>query len=234
MTTKSATYSSGSTISFTWTTQWVDDGLAGDPEFFFEARTPTGYNSSKVSAKSASDVEVYRVGSVSVTIEPSGAQSAGAKWHLTSGPDTAWKNSGVIIPNVPIGSYTVEYSSISGWDKPSNQSISVTRNNPATTTGTYVQQLGSVRATIEPVGARTLGAQWRLTSGPDTGPKDSGTTISGIPVGTYTVEYSSISGWDKPGNQSVSVTKNNTATPTGTYVKLIGPSQIGLVSRIYG
>jgi len=84
---------------------------------------------------------------------------------------------------------------------------------PVTTTGT-----GSVQVTIEPAAARTAGAQWRLTSGPDTAWKNSGVTLSGLAPGNYTVTYSTVSGWTKPADATVAVTAGATASRTGTYV----------------
>ncbi len=167
-------------------------------------------------------VTVQPPGSVRVYIEPSGARGAGAKWKLTNGPDTGWKSSGTTITNVPAGNYTVQFSSISGWDKPSDRSISVSPGSLTTTTGTYSQHTGSVRGYIEPSGARTAGANWRLTSGPDAGWKSSGTTISNVPVGNYTMTFSSISGWNKPSDKSVSVSKGSLTTKTGTYTATTG------------
>jgi hypothetical protein len=92
-------------------------------------------------------------------------------------------------------------------------SVTSTTIGPVTTTGT-----GSVQVTIEPTAARTAGAQWRLTSGPDTAWKNSGVTLSGLAPGNYTVTYSTVTGWTKPADATVAVTAGATATRTGTYV----------------
>jgi cell wall-associated NlpC family hydrolase len=163
-------------------------------------------------------------GSLRMTIEPSGARTAGAQWRLTSGPDTGWKNSGAFIHNLPAGNtYTITFRSVSGWTAPGNQSVTIVANATATKEATYqqdtpVQQEGSLRMTIEPFEARTAGAQWRLTSGPDTGWKNSGAFIHNLPAGnTYTITFRSVSGWTAPGNQSVTIVANATATKEATY-----------------
>jgi len=105
-------------------------------------------------------------GSLQVTIEPAGARTAGAQWRLTSGPDTSWKNSGATVSNLPVGSYTVTFNDITGWTKPSNVGVTINKNQTTTLTRTYTQDVGALQVTIEPAGARTAGAQWRLTTGP--------------------------------------------------------------------
>ncbi len=74
---------------------------------------------------------------------------------------------------------------------------------------------------IEPAGAREADAQWRVTSGPDTNWKNSGTTLGNLPVGNYTVTFKSISGWNAPPNSIVNVTANETQVLTATYTQQV-------------
>ena len=168
------------------------------------------------------NITVAARGQVRCYIEPGGARSAGARWRLTSGSDTDWKNSGASSELIPAGSYTVEFSSVSGWNKPSSRSVTVSSGNASVVRVTYTEQAGRVRGYIEPSGARSAGARWRLTSGPDTGWKSSGSTIGDVPVGTYTMTFSSVSGWATPSNRSVSVTDGDLSTKTGTYTASTG------------
>ena len=39
---------------------------------------------------------------------------------------------------------------------------------------------------------------------------NSGATETGIPVGQYTVEFSDVAGWTKPGNQTVTINNGQT------------------------
>ena len=81
-----------------------------------------------------------------------------------------------------------------------------------------VQPPGSLRMTIEPSGARTAGAQWRLTNGPDTGWKNSGVSIHNLPSdSTYNITFSSVSGWTAPGDRPVTIAANATAIREATY-----------------
>ncbi len=176
----------------------------------------------KDATASATGTYVRHVGLVTVTISPAGAVSAGAQWRLTTGPDTAWKASGDTVSSLPTGDYTVEFNAISDWDSPVSQTVTVTKDATASATGTYVRHLGSVTVTLSPAGAVSAGAQWRLTTGPDTAWKASGDTVSSLPTGNYTVEFSTIGDWDTPASQTVTVTKDATASMTGTYVRHVG------------
>ena len=75
--------------------------------------------------------------SISCSIEPQGARSAGAQWRLTSGADLNWKNSGDHILNLTAGNYTVTFKGITGWESPSDQSVYVPAGGSITSTGVY-------------------------------------------------------------------------------------------------
>ena len=79
------------------------------------------------------------LGSVKGNILPMAAQSAGARWRLTSGSDTAWKTDGTILTNVSPGNYTMTFSNLSGWLVPSSTNFSVVANQQSSITGTYTQ-----------------------------------------------------------------------------------------------
>jgi len=78
-----------------------------------------------------------------------------------------------------------------GLDKASNQPVTIIEAQTANTSGTYVQQLGSLMVTISPQGAIDAGAKWRRVG---TGTwQDSAVAEAGIPVGQYAVEFNDIS-----------------------------------------
>jgi hypothetical protein len=81
--------------------------------------------------------------------------------------------------------------------------------------GSQPTQTSALKVTISPASAITAGATWQVDGGTL---QNSGTTVSGLSVGFHTVSFSAISGWTTPGNQSVLVSANSTATMTGTYV----------------
>ena len=76
---------------------------------------------------------------------------------------------------------------------------------------------GSLEVTIGPPEAVDAGAQWRRV-GTSTW-FDSGITEAEIPVGQYSVEFSNVAGWTKPGNRRVEIKDVNPAYATGTYTR---------------
>jgi hypothetical protein len=72
---------------------------------------------------------------------------------------------------------------------------------------------GSLQVTISPQGAIAAGAKWRVDGGAW---HDSGYTQK-ISVGQHTVEFSEVVGWTKAGNQTVTISNDQTTTATGTY-----------------
>jgi len=169
-------------------------------------------------------------GSLQVTISPQGAITAGAKWRVKcgSGSWSSWYNNGYTKSGLPVGSYTVEYKDISGWSSPSNDSGTIQKSQTATESGAYTQDTGSLRVTISPQGAINAGAQWRVKCGSGTWSSwyNSGYTKSGLPVGSYTVEYKDISGWTKPSNDSGTIQKSQTATESGAYTQDTGSLRV--------
>ncbi len=104
------------------------------------------------------------LGAVQVTIQPSQAATAGARWRLDGG---AWQESSVTLQNASTGSHTIEFLAIPGWTTPPSQNIAVARGITTTRTGDYGPPAGF------PI----------ITSvSPKTGPIEGGTvvTIEGV------------------------------------------------------
>jgi hypothetical protein len=160
--------------------------------------------------------QTQQTGSLKVTLSPSDAVNAGAQWNVDGG---AWKNSGVTVSGLSIGNHTVSYKSISGWNAPSNKTVTINSNQTISTTGTYTQQTqqtGSLKVTLSPSDAVNRGAQWNVDGGAW---KNSGVTVSGLSIGNHTVSFKSISGWNAPSNKTVTINSNQTTSTTGTYTK---------------
>ena len=160
----------------------------------------------------ATGTYVAETGSLQISIVPSGAVSAGAQWQLDGG---APQNSGITLANVPVGNHTVSFTPVSGWTTPSSQSITVNDSATASSSGTYVQQVGSLQVTIAPAGAVSAGAQWQVDGG---APQNSGATVGNLVVGAHTVTFITVSNWTTPASQMVAISNNVTTTLTGTYL----------------
>ncbi|MCH9023443.1 MAG: CotH kinase family protein, partial [Planctomycetes bacterium] len=90
------------------------------------------------------------------------------------------------------------------------------------TSGTYVEQTGSLQVTLTPQSAIDAGGQWRVDGGAW---KNSGATVN-LPVGDHGVEYKPIVDWAKPPSHDVQIFNNQLETVNSTYTEL---SEISLV-----
>jgi hypothetical protein len=161
-----------------------------------------------------------QTGSLQVTISPTAAIAAGAKWQVDGG---AWRNSGATVADLQVGSHTVSFNTISGWTTPTNQTISVRFNSTVAATGAYARQTGSLTVTINPEAAISAGAKWRVDEGTL---QSSGAMVTNLWVENHTVSFNTISGWIAPSNQTISVSANSTATASGTYVPQTGSLKV--------
>ena len=74
-------------------------------------------------------------GGLTVTIAPPEAASAGAKWRRVD--TTVWNASGATEAGLPVGSYTMEFSDVPGWTKPTNQPVIINRDQTSALSATY-------------------------------------------------------------------------------------------------
>ncbi len=76
-------------------------------------------------------------------------------------------------------------------------------------------QAGSLLVSIEPDGARNMGALWRRF-GTDTW-RESGAKESNLLVGAYAVEFKDVQGWTTPAGVVVQIVNGQTTSVTGSY-----------------
>jgi hypothetical protein len=79
-------------------------------------------------------------GSLQVTIQPSGAASAGATWSVDGG--TAQRG-GNTVTGLSAGTHVLSFAVVAKWIKPISQKVTITANQTATSSGAYTQQLAS-------------------------------------------------------------------------------------------
>ena len=163
-------------------------------------------------------------GSLRVTADAAAA-AAGATWRRTG--TATWLSSGATESNLPTGPYQVEFSVVNGYDTPLVQSTTVTENQTAQVTGTYVRHTGSLRVTLLPAEAVTAGARWRRV-GTLTW-LGSAVTESGVPTGEVEYEFLAVAGWSAPPHQVQTVVRNTTSNCAGTYVRQTGSLQVDIL-----
>jgi uncharacterized repeat protein (TIGR03803 family) len=81
----------------------------------------------------------------------------------------------------------------------------------------FTKSAGSLTVTIGPSAAVNAGAMWIVDGG---NWQTSGTTVSGITVGSHTVAFNNIAGWTTPPSQTAIVTDGQTTSLGGSYVQL--------------
>ncbi|MBI5685928.1 MAG: putative Ig domain-containing protein [Verrucomicrobia bacterium] len=163
-------------------------------------------------------------GSLQVNISPSEVVGVGAQWQVDGG---AWHNSGETVSNLGVGTHTVRFSSVFGWNSPGNQNVTISDGVTATASGTYTEKPGSLQVAINPTDAVSAGAQWRVDGGAW---RNNGATVSGLSRGSHTVQFKSLLGWNSPTNQEVTINRDLTTTADGDYT----PQDAWMVSPIVG
>ncbi|WPD24404.1 MAG: right-handed parallel beta-helix repeat-containing protein [Candidatus Electrothrix scaldis] len=82
-------------------------------------------------------------GSVQVTINPSEAVSAGAKWEVMI-PGIGWEgpfSSGRTVTGLQPGNTTVRFTDVTGWVTPAEQTVNIVAGDTATASGEYSQHI---------------------------------------------------------------------------------------------
>jgi len=92
--------------------------------------------------------------------------------------------------------------------------------------GVPAPTFGAIEVTLSPQGAVSAGARWRRAG--TAAWLASGQTESGLPVGSYTVEFRGVTGWVAPAAEAVTVVKDQTTQVTATYQ----PAGTGSVSMV--
>ena len=94
-------------------------------------------------------VEMQKQGTLTVTLAPTGAVTAGAQWSVDGG--TTWRDSGT-SPNLVTGAYTITYKDVANYTKPADEEAEVTANSDTAKTGTYTTATPTVAPTSVPPG----------------------------------------------------------------------------------
>lgn len=156
--------------------------------------------------------KVPKTGTLSVTINPSAAVSAGAQWQIDG--TGAWYNSGD-EQTIATGRHAVSFSEIQGWITPAAKKVTVTKNSTTKYAVTYYQPVQALMSFTITSGVRTVSftdkstgsvikRRWNFGDGTTSGKQTVTHTFK--KAGTYTVK---LTVWGAGGDkQSVSNTLN--------------------------
>ncbi|HEY3856199.1 MAG TPA: hypothetical protein VGO67_17575, partial [Verrucomicrobiae bacterium] len=104
------------------------------------------------------------------------------------------------------------------------QTVSVVANQTNSIAATYVviPQTGALQVTLN-----VPGAQWTVDNGTI---QSSGAIVSGLSIGTHTINFSTMNGWTAPAVQTVSIVANQTNSIAGAYIVIpqTGAMQVNL------
>ena len=166
-----------------------------------------------------------QTGALSLTIKPPEAVAAGAQWRRVG--STAWLDSGASESGIPTGIQTVEFKPVADWSAPSPQGVAISNNRTTTKSMSYVRHTGSLRVSLTGnITDQFAGAQWRRIG--ETAWRDANTVESGVPTGSYEVEFKEIPDWTRPVNQIVTILRGQTTALSGLYVRQTGSLYVAI------
>ncbi len=100
-------------------------------------------------------------GSLSVTIQPAGADTAGAQWRVDYGP---WQTGGATLEALTTGDYTVRFSALPGWHRPADQPANISVDQSTGITGTYIASTATLTYPVVDTGhGRCFNESARIT-----------------------------------------------------------------------
>lgn len=150
-----------------------------------------------------------RWGTLSVSLSPEGARTAGARWSADGGE--TWRSSGDHIL-LAEGDATITFKNLVGWKTPEALPVKIGNESGTKAAATYVQLTGSIRAEIDgPEEAR-----WSLNG---KGEFLGGSTRERLVPGEYSISFSDVEGWMKPEDANVALSSGAAVTVSAAYVK---------------
>lgn len=159
-------------------------------------------------------------GAIRVTLSPTAVTNT-ARWIVNGTTNT----SGSTRTGLNAGTYQVTFLPVAGYTAPAATSIVVTAGATNVFTATYeAMATGSLTVTLEPSSAVAEG-RWSVDGGGVW--RTSGSTVSGMSNGTYTLTFQEIDSHTTPADQSVTLS-GGAVSRTGTYVALVGDLTVNL------
>jgi hypothetical protein len=121
----------------TWVTITSESSSAGDGTIIYTVSPNTGAGRTAAITIGGQTHLVNQdpaLGSLEVTIYPTDAVSAGARWRVDGGN---WNSSGYTQRGLSVGNHVLEFNTIPGWIRPTNQTLRINDNQTTHTSGEY-------------------------------------------------------------------------------------------------
>jgi hypothetical protein len=154
---------------------------------------------------------------VTVTLTPASGQ-----WRING---SGWYASGATYTNLAPGTYTIDYSPVSGYITPPSESVTVASGDVLSFNRSYVQP-AQVSVTLSPATG-----QWRVypASGSPSGAWNaSGAVVAGLAPGNYAIEYGPVANYSAPATETITLAPNQSAVLSRAYVAQPGEVTVTL------
>ncbi len=166
-------------------------------------------------------------GSLTVTLQPQEANTAGAKWSVDG---SAWQDSGATVSNLRLGSQRVQFKSLNDarWIVPEPTNINIASGQTSQATATYHRAPASLSVVILPPELRQAGAQWRVVKGPKAGAWQNSEAVLPVPEGQHQLEFKEVAGWVRPATQDMNIASLQNIQLRGEYRRETGGIQVNI------
>lgn len=164
-------------------------------------------------------------GSLTVTLAPTGLLSG---WRFVG--EHRWRASGDTATGLVLGSRVVEFRPVPGYLQPGTDTVNVASAGQTADYEYYATPSAGTGGILVLLKPDTLAqasnvadrGQWRLLG--ETAWRDSATTASALPAGSYLVECKAVSGYSTPVLVNIAVSSGQTVNPTIVYADAFSPA----------
>ncbi len=144
-------------------------------------------------------------GTLKAILSPNQAISNGAQWRVNQGE---WLNHNQEI-TLESGNYTISYKTISGYNAPNNNTVTISENENEIIYGNYSEiatnSYGLLTVALSPNQAVNNGAKWKINTGLW---NNSNETVT-LETGSYTISYKTITGFTAPNSETITIAAND-------------------------
>jgi hypothetical protein len=175
--------------------------------------TPSGNTQTLISGGTITFTGLYNlsVGTITVTTNNNAATFNITGPATYTGSGTSWSQS-----NAPIGTYTITYDPLSGYDTPPSDTQILASKGTIDFTGVYNLSVGTITVTTN-----NSAATFTLTGPATYTGSGTGWSQADAPAGTYTITYDPIPGYDTPASEIQNLVSGDSIAFTGLYDKTV-------------
>lgn len=129
-----------------------------------------------------------------------------------TGSGTSWSQA-----DAPEGTYTITFDPIAGYDTPSGDTQTLVSGGTITFTGLYNLSVGTITVTTN-----NNAATFNITGPANYTGNGTSWSQTDAPIGTYTITYDPVPGYDAPPSNAQTLVSGGTITFTGLYNLSVG------------